>query len=77
MDGAPALLYCPKPCCRLLFSGFYPQQFYPQHIGIHVDHCHYNSNTHNVAFCIFSFRTLNNLYKLLAIIVTCNEKQTN
>ena len=37
--------------------------------------CHYNRNTHNVAFCIFSCRSSNNFYKLLVIIVTCNEKK--
>ena len=32
--------------------------------------CHYNPNTHNVTFCIFSCKNLNNFYKLLVIIVT-------
>ena len=39
--------------------------------------CHYNCNTHNVAFCIFSCRTLNNFCKLLVTVMTCNEKQTD
>ena len=38
---------------------------------------HYDWNTHNVTFWIFSCRTLNNFYQLLVIIVICNEEQTN
>ena len=53
----------------------YPQQC---HTGVNVSHgCHYNRNTHNVAFCIFSYITLNNFHKLLVIIVICNEKHMN
>ena len=37
--------------------------------------CHYNRNAHNVAFHIFSYRTLNNFYKLLVIIVIDNENK--
>ena len=36
--------------------------------------CHYHRNIHNVAFCIFQCRNLNNFYKLIVIIATCNEK---
>ena len=73
MDGALVLLFCPKPCCNYHLVVSCPQQC---HIGINVDYwCHYNRNTHNVAFCIFSCRTLNNWYKLLVIIATWNEKQ--
>ena len=69
MDGAPALLYCPKLRCKLSFSDFLPSA---------VSYWNYDRNTHNVFFCIFSCRTLNNSYKLLVIIVIiCNEKQTN
>ena len=39
--------------------------------------CHFNRNAHNVAFCIFSCRALNNFYELLVIIVICNEKQNH
>ena len=75
MDGAPVLLYCQKPCCKLLFSDFLPSP------GPYWNLCkslkrHYNHNTHNIAFCIFSCKNLNNFYKLL-IIVICNEKQIN
>ena len=53
----------------------YPQQC---HIGSNVDHWRVIIIArHKVAFCIFSCRTLNNFYKLLVIIVICNEKQTN
>ena len=37
----------------------------------------FNRNTRSVPFCIFSCRTLNNIYKLLVIIITCYEKQMN
>ena len=33
-----------------------------------------NLNTHSIAFCIFSCRTLNNVYKLLTIIFIYNKK---
>ena len=36
---------------------------------------HYNRNANNVAFCIFSRRTLNNFCKLLVIIDICNENK--
>ena len=39
--------------------------------------CHFNRNAHNVAFCVFSCRALNNFYELLVIIVICNEKQNH
>ena len=62
MAGASVLLFCPKPCCRLSFSGFLfltiPNLNYCRSLI-----CHYNRNTHNVAFCIFSCRTFNNFYK--------------
>ena len=38
---------------------------------------HYNRNTRNVPFLIFSCRTLNNFHKLLVIIVISNENKRN
>ena len=74
MDGAPALLYYPKPYCKLLVS--YPQQWYT---GINVNHwCVIKIAIHKfVAFCIFSWKISKYFYKLLAITVICNGKQTN
>ena len=57
MDGAPVLLFCPKPCCKLPFSGFLPSTV-PYWNQYRLLICHYNRNTHNVAFCIFSCRKL-------------------
>ena len=34
MDEAPVLLFCPKPCCKLSFSGFLPSAY---HIGINAN----------------------------------------
>ena len=76
MDGAPVLLFCPKPCCKLSFSGFLHSTV-PYWNQCRLLICHYNRNTGNVAFYIFSCKTLNNLCKILVIIVICNEKQTN
>ena len=76
MDGVPVLLYCPKPCSKLSFSGFLPSAVSYWNLCNSLMR-HYNLNTHNVAFCIFSCRTLSNSYKLLAIIVICNEKQNH
>ena len=76
MDGAPVLLFCPKPCCKLSLSDFLPSTVpYWNYCRLLI--CHYNRNTLNVAFCIFSCKTFNNLYDELVIIVICNEKQTN
>ena len=76
MDDVPVLFYCPKPCCKLSFSGFLPSTVLCWNYCRSLI-CHYNRNTHNVAFCIFSCRIWNNFYKLLVLIVICNEKLTN
>ena len=49
MNGAPVLLYCPKPCCKSPFNGFLPSAVpcWNQRGSLI---CHYNRNTHNVAF---------------------------
>ena len=39
--------------------------------------CHFNRNTHNVAFCVFSCTILNNFNEQFVIIVICNEKQND
>ena len=39
--------------------------------------CLDNGNRYNVTLCILSWRTLNNFFKLLVIIVIWNQKQTN
>ena len=64
MDGVPVLLYFRRPCYKLSFSGLFPSVVPYQNM------CHYNCNTHNVAFCIFSCKTFNNFYKLLVIIIS-------
>ena len=71
-----ALLYCPKPSCKRLFSGFLLSTVPYWNYCISLI-CHYNRNTHNVAFYIFSCRTLNDFYKPLVIIVVFNDKQMN
>ena len=65
MDGVLVSLFCPTLYCELSFSGVLPSI---------VPYWNYNRSTHNVAFCIFSCGTLNDLDKLLVVIFICNEK---
>ena len=65
MDGVLVSLFCPTLYCELSFSGVLPSI---------VSYWNYNRSTHNVAFCIFSCGTLNDLDKLLVVIFICNEK---
>ena len=76
MDRAPVFFYCLKLCCKLSFSAFLPSTV-PHSNWSKSLTCHFNHNTHNITFCIFTCRTLKNFYKLLVMIVICNEKQMN
>ena len=67
MDDVPVLLYCPKPCCKLLFSDLPSTVPYWNYCQSFM--CKYNRNAYNVTFCIFSCRALNNFYKLLSYVM--------